>query len=61
MNYPNILTERYETGEKDGLKKGEENRKKIVAKNLLKKGTNIEDVSKLSELPLETIKQLKTN
>ena len=65
MNYLNILTGRFATGLQDGFKngfkKGEENRKKIVAKNLLKKCTNIEDVSKLSELPLETIKQLKTN
>ena len=65
MNYPNILTERYETGEKNGFKngfeKGEENRKKIVAKKLLKTGMNIEDISEISELPLETIKQLKTN
>ena len=65
MNYPNILTERYETGFKNGFKKGfkkgKENRKKIVAKKLLKTGMSIEDVSKVSELPLETIKLLKTN
>ena len=65
MNYLNILTGRFETGLKDGFKngfkKGEENRKKIVAKKLLKTGMNIEDVSEISELPLETIKQLKTN
>ncbi|KHO63244.1 hypothetical protein THYS13_13650 [Thermoanaerobacter sp. YS13] len=45
-----------EEGRKEGRKEGEKEAKLAVAKELLKRGMNIDEITEITELPKEEIK-----
>ena len=58
-DFYNDITTAKEEGKEEGLIEGEKNKSIEIAKNMLKKGYKIEDISEISGLTIDEIKNLE--